>query len=470
MNLANFLAISRKLAYPPFENFRTPGVCLRRPISVAAFWSIFLSCCAASSAAESPQEWLKAELEPLVSLYYDLHSHPELSKQEQQTSLKLQKELQQLGLEVTGNIGGFGFVGLLQNGKGPTVMVRCDLDALPVTEQTNLAFSSKVKVKDETGAEVGVMHACGHDLHMTNFIGVARYLASHKDRWKGTVMFVGQPAEERGAGAKSMLADGLFTRFPKPDAAIALHVDAFLATGTVGIREGYALANVDSVDITVHGKGGHGAYPHRTIDPIVQAAELVLSLQTLVSREVKPTEPAVVTVGSIHAGTKHNIIGPTCQLQLTVRSYSDEVRSQLLAGIHRKARAIAQAYNAPDPEIKVTEGTPALHNDEKLAAQLGSLLKRVLGSDKVLDAEPSMGGEDFSEYGRAGVPVLMIWLGAVNAKRLERFKALGQEPPSLHSPLFYPDVEEALSTGVPSIVESAIELLNSPPARAKSGG
>jgi hippurate hydrolase len=288
-----------------------------------------------------------------------------------------------------------------------------------------------------------------------------------KERWKGTAMFIGQPAEERGGGARAMLADGLFTRFPKPVAAIALHVDAYLATGRIGIRGGYSLANVDSVDITVMGKGGHGAYPHKTVDPIVQAAELILSLQMLVSREVKPTEPAVVTVGSIHGGTQHNIIGSSCQLQLTVRSYSEEVRKQLLAGIHRKAKAVALAHNAPEPTIKVSEGTPSLLNDEKLAARIAMATKRLLGEDRVVDAEPSMGGEDFSEYGRAGVPILMFRLGAVSAKRLERFAQLEQEPPSLHSPFFYPDIEETLSTGVPALAEAAIELLQ--PTAATNG-
>jgi hippurate hydrolase len=338
-------------------------------------------------------------------------------------------------------------------------MLRCDLDALPVTEQTELAYSSKVVVKDAQGTAVGVMHACGHDLHMTNMVGVVRYLASHQDRWKGTLMIVGQPAEERGGGARAMLADGLFSRFPKPDAALALHVDAYLATGLIGIRGGYSLANVDSVDITVRGKGGHGAYPHKSIDPIVQAAELVLSLQTLVSREVKPTDAAVVTVGSIHGGTQHNIIGGSCQLQLTVRSYTDEVRAQLLAGIRRKALAVAQAHNAPEPVVTFSEGTPALRNDDQLAARIAAATRRALGADRVVDSEPSMGGEDFSEYSKAGVPILMFRLGAVNADRLQRYQQLGQEPPSLHSPLFYPDVEEALTTGVPAMVESAIELL-----------
>jgi amidohydrolase len=470
MKVVNLLSTTSKLDHPPSGKFVEKILDSRslRGIWIRWFLGIVLPLMLENAVrAETPQEWVKANLEWLVGLYRHLHAHPELSQHERETSLKLSHELQGTGAEVTGNVGGFGVVGLLRNGEGPTVMLRCDLDALPVTEQTELAYSSKVKVQADKGLEVGVMHACGHDVHMTNLVGVAKFLASHKNQWQGTAMFVCQPAEERGAGARAMLSDGLFTRFPKPDAAIALHVDAYSATGTVGIRGGYSLANVDSVDITVKGKGGHGAYPHRTIDPIVQAAELILSLQTLVSREVKPTEPAVVTVGSIHAGTQHNIIGSSCQLQLTVRSYSDEVRSKLLEGIRRKAKAIALAYDAPEPDVQVSEGTPSLRNDDKLATQIAATLKRILGEDKVVDAEPSMGGEDFSEYGRAGVPILMFRLGAVSAKRLERFQQLGQEPPSLHSPLFYPDVEEALSTGVPALAEAAMELLKAKPRRAE---
>lgn len=272
-------------------------------------------------------------------------------------------------------------------------------------------------------------------------------------------MLIGQPAEERGAGAAAMLKDGLFERFPKPDFAVALHVDSGLATGKVAYRAGYALANVDSVDVTMHGRGGHGAYPHTTIDPIVQAAQFVMSVQTLVSREVKPIEPAVITVGSIHGGTKHNIIGNTCHLQITVRSYDDDVRKLLLEGIARKAKAVAMGANAPEPTIDVSEGTPSLWNDEDLAARLDPVLRRVVGEENVEDAEPSMGGEDFSRYGRAGVPILMIRLGAVDEERLERYKQLGQSPPSLHSPLFYPDVEDALKTSVPAMSEAALELL-----------
>ena len=409
--------------------------------------------------AEEPRAWAEKNLDELVELYRHFHSHPELSLMEKETAARLAKELRAAGLEVTEGVGGNGVVGILKNGEGPTVMLRTDLDALPVTELTGLAFASQVKVKDPSGAEVGVMHACGHDVHITNQVGVARYLAANKDRWKGTVMFIGQPAEERGMGAKMMLDDKLFERFPKPDYALALHCDGTLATGKVGCRSGYAFANVDSVDITVKGKGGHGAAPNTTIDPIVMAAQLVVSLQTIVSREIKPDEPAVVTVGSIHGGTKHNIISDTCVLQLTVRSYSDEVRKTVLAAIERKAKAVALGAGAPEPIVKFSEPTPALENDAKLAERMTELFRKELGKENVVESERVMGGEDFAQYGRAGVPILMFRLGAVDGKRLARFKELGQEPPSLHSPIFYPDVEPALVTGVHSLSAATMELL-----------
>jgi len=403
--------------------------------------------------------WIDKNIEPILELYRHLHANPELSYQEKETAARLAKELRAAGLEVTENVGGYGVVGVLKNGPGKTVMVRTDLDALPVTEATGLAYASKVKVELPSGGETGVMHACGHDVHMANLVAVARYFAEHKDDWKGTLIFLGQPAEEVGGGARKMLEDGLFTRFPKPDYVLALHCDAALATGKVGCRGGWAMANVDSVDITVKGKGGHGAYPHATVDPIVQAAQLVLALQTIVSREIKPVEPAVVTVGSIHGGNKHNVISDECRLQLTVRSYTDEVRSQIRKAIERKAKGIALSMGAPEPEIQYSEGTPALFNDERLADRMTSLFEKRFGKENVTAPEPSMGGEDFSRYGRAGVPILMFRLGTVNERRLNRYKELGVEPPSLHSPQFYPDAEEALRTGIAAMTAAVIDLL-----------
>ena len=338
-------------------------------------------------------------------------------------------------------------------------MLRTDLDALPVTEQTGADYASTVSVEQPEGGRTGVMHACGHDIHMTSLVGTARFLAANRDRWSGTLMLVGQPAEERGAGAAAMLKDGLFTRFPKPDFALALHVSGDLATGKVSYRTGYALANVDSVDITMKGRGGHGSAPHTTIDPVVLAAELVVSLQTLVSREVNPIDAAVVTVGSIHGGTKHNIIGDECKLQLTVRSYKAEVRKQLLDGIRRKAKAVAQGAGAPEPEVTFSEGTPSLYNDEDLASRVVPVFERLLGKDNIRYDEPVMGGEDFSQYGKAGVPIFMYRLGSVNARRLQQYKMAGRLPPSLHSPIYYPDFPETLQTGIPTMSAAALALL-----------
>jgi len=416
-------------------------------------------CAAQAARAEDPKTWATKHADELVELYRHLHTHPELSFEEVETAARVAKELRAAGVEVTEKVGKLGVVGILKNGAGPTVMIRTDLDALPVTEQTGLAYASKVKVKIDAGGESGVMHACGHDIHITNLIGTARWFAANKDQWHGTLMFLGQPAEERIGGAKVMLADGLFTKFPKPDYAIALHCASNLATGKVGVTPGFALANTDSVDITMIGKGGHGAYPHTTIDPIVMAAQLVLDLQTIVSREIRPLEPCVITVGSIHGGTKHNIIGNECHLQLTVRSYADDVREQMKAAIIRKAKAVAAGAGAPEPKVTFTEGTPAMFNDEKLAARLHAVFVRELGKDNVETPEKELGGEDFSLYGRAGVPIHMFRLGTIDPQRLARMKQLGQEPPSLHSPIYYPDAEQSLITGIQTTVAAALELL-----------
>jgi amidohydrolase len=429
---------------------------LIRPAVLAAF-SVLLV--VPGVVASEPRPWTEDHLNELVSFYRALHQAPELSFHEQQTAETLAAALRAVGATVTAGIGGHGVVAILENGPGPRLMLRADMDALPVVENTQLAYASKVKTKDDSGAEVGVMHACGHDIHMTCLIGVAQYLAANRDRWNGTVMFLCQPAEERGSGAARMIKDGCFERFFKPDFSLALHVDGTLAAGSVGYRAGYLLANVDSVDIIVRGRGGHGAYPHATIDPIVQAAHLVLDLQTIVSREIKPTEPAVITVGSIHGGSKHNVIGDSCQLQITVRSFSDEVRKHLLSAIRRKALAVAASAGAPEPTITVSEGTPAMFNDAKLVDRVLPSLRHALGEDKVVDSEPSMGGEDYSQFGLAGVPIFMFRLGSVDAQRLAGYKRLGQNPPSLHSALYYPDAEETLLTGVTAMSAAVLDLL-----------
>ncbi len=408
---------------------------------------------------QSIEKWLEENAARLVEHYRHLHLHPEVSFEEKETAAYLAKLWRSAGFEVTEQIGGHGIVGLLRNGAGPTVMLRTDLDALPVTEKTELAYASKMETVTADGTKSGTMHACGHDLHMTCVTGAAQYLSSHRDAWKGTLIVIGQPAEERGSGALAMLKDGLFTRFPKPDYALALHVESATPAGSIGVRSGFLLANVDSVDIEVKGRGGHGASPESTIDPVVQAAELVLTLQTIVAREIKPTEPAVVTVGSIHGGTKHNIISDSCRLQVTVRSYSAETRKKLLDAIQRRAKGIAVTYDAPAPEIKISEGTPALENDADLTERMTKIFKASLGESRVMPAEQVMGGEDFSQYGLAGVPIMMYRLGVVSSRRLEQYRLANQTPPSLHSPFFYPDLEDSLETGITTLSVGAMELL-----------
>lgn len=429
---------------------------LLRATAIASLLAVLL---ARPLAAQEPQVWVDEHRTELVELYRHFHQHPELSHEEAETSERLAEELRAAGAEVTAPFAKTGVVAILANGPGPRIMLRTDLDALPVTEETGLVYASKVKTKGEKGQEIGVMHACGHDIHITNLIGVARYLAANKDRWSGTVMFIGQPAEEMGQGARAMLADGLFEKFPKPDLALALHVDSTLATGKISYRAGYVGANVDSVDITLRGRGGHGAAPHTTIDPIIQAARLVLDLQTIVSREIKPTDPAVITVGSIRGGTKHNIIADTCHLQITVRSQKPEVRKHLIDAIRRKALAAAASADAPEPTIEFSDATPAVLNDERLVERLLPVFRRVLGEENVAEAESKMGGEDFSEYGIAGVPIFMFGLGSVDSKRLEGFKRVGQTPPSLHSAAYYPDAEATLAAGVNVTANAVMELL-----------
>ena len=413
-----------------------------------------------NSNAQEPSEWIEKNLESLVQLYIHFHKNPELSFQEEATGIRFGEELAKVGCKVTQNVGGFGVVGIMENGDGPVVMIRSDLDGLPVTERTGRPYASTIQVKNESGVTVGVMHACGHDIHMTNLIGTARYLAANPDRWQGTIVFIGQPAEERGSGAMAMIEDGLFEKFPKPDICLAIHVSSDIPSGKVSLRGGYMMANVDSVDITLFGRGGHGAYPHTTVDPIVQAARFVMDVQTIVSREIKPTEPAVITVGSIHAGTKHNIISDNCQLQLTVRSYSDEVRAKLLQGIKLKARAAAMSAGAPEPEITVSEGTPSLSNDVDLVAQMNPVFRKVLGIENVLVSEQVMGGEDFSQYSRVGgMPGLLFWVGAINQDRLDRYGEMGLPIPSLHSAEFYPDTEPVLTCGITAMTNAILELM-----------
>ncbi|MFQ5603754.1 MAG: amidohydrolase [bacterium] len=403
----------------------------------------------------------------LANLYKYLHRHPELSFQEANTAAKLANELSIQGYEVTQNVGGHGLVGVLKNGAGPIVLIRTDLDALPIIEQTGLKYASKVKIRNEKGDEVGIMHACGHDVHMTVFTGTARLLSQIRDQWQGTLVMIGQPAEEKGAGAKAMLADGLFSRFPRPDYCLALHVNSGMPAGTVGYCKGFALANVDAVDIVIRGVGGHGALPHDTKDPVVIAAQTILALQTIVSREIKPIEPAVVTVGSIHGGTKHNIISDEVHLQLTLRSYSDKVRNQIISAIERICKGIAEAAGVPLdrlPTVTVQdEFTPATYNDPEMTEKLKTVFEKVLGEKNVLKVEPIMAGEDFSRYGQVApnIPICIFWLGAVTPERFEKNQIEEVSFPSLHSSLFAPDPELSIKTGVQTMTAAALELLGS---------
>ena len=427
--------------------------------------AISFSAAADSSLRPLIDDQVKKEGEPLLALYKDLHRHPELSFQEKETSKRIAEELRGAGYEVATGIGRYGVVGVLRNGAGPTVLVRTDLDALPVKEQTGLPYASTVMTKDAQGDDVPVMHACGHDIHMSCAVGTARVLARLKDHWQGTVVIIGQPAEERGGGARAMLADGLYQKFPRPDFCLALHDDTELAAGQIGFTPGFAAANVNSIDMTVYGVGGHGAHPDRTHDPIVLAAQIVLALQTIVSREIPPGEPAVVTIGSIHGGTKHNIIPDQVKLQLTVRSYTDDVRKKTLESIERIARGQAIAAGVPEdrmPSVKFSEDmTPALYNDPKLTERVVQLFRKEFGDENIVEKKPTMGGEDFSEFGRTRerVPVFMFNLGAARPEAIEEHERTGKPLPSLHSSLWAPDAEPAIQRGVQAMTLAVLDLL-----------
>jgi len=395
------------------------------------------------------------------TLYLDLHQSPELSTHETQTAAKLAGRLRGLGYEVTEHVGGTGVVAILKNGAGPTVMLRTELDALPVEEKTGLPYASKVRTKDDAGREVAVMHACGHDLHMASIVGTAAIMVHSEDSWHGTLMLIGQPAEEAVGGAKAMLDDGLLTRFPRPDVAVALHVGNVLPAGQVGITPGVYNTNADSIRITIYGKGGHGSAPHTTIDPIVIAARTILALQTIASREVKPGEMAVVTVGYIQAGTKNNIIPDQAELGLTVRTNKTEVRKQVLAAIARITKAEAEAAGAPrPPSVDAYEGADLVYNDPALAQRLRVALESALGKKNVVIADPITSSEDFSYFVEQGIPGFYFSLGGADPDKLAQAKAAGTMLPSNHSPLFAPDVDPALHTGIAAEVAVLRNLLS----------
>jgi amidohydrolase len=421
------------------------------------------------AAAQQLDSLVDAELPSLVATYKQLHAAPELSQHEEKSAALVAGRLRELGYTVTERVGKYdepamtcyGVVAVMKNGNGPTIYVRSDLDGLPVTEQTGLTYASTVRTKNATGEEVGVMHACGHDVHMTTLLGAAKMLAATKNRWHGTLVLIGQPAEEVVKGAAAMLKDGLYERFGKPDAVIAFHDSANLAAGTVGYTPGYFMASGDSVNVTIRGMGGHGASPQSTKDPVVIAAEFILALQTIVSRENSPLDPAVVTVGSIHGGTKRNIIPDEVKLLLTVRTYKPEVRKRVLASIARIARNIALAAGVPEtlaPIVEVLEGESigSTYNDPAMTERLAAALKPVLGEKNVMQTDPLMVSEDFSLYNLDHkIPTVMMNLGAVPAARI----ASGERLPSLHSSLFYPDPEPTLRTGVKGVTAMVWELM-----------
>lgn len=407
------------------------------------------------------KEQLELVLPDAYALYLDLHQHPELSSHETRTAALLARRLRQLGYEVTENVGGTGVVGIMKNGSGPTVMLRTELDALPVEELTGLPYPSKIRTKDDSGRDVPVMHACGHDLHMSSWWGTAAIMARTKDTWHGTLMLIAQPAEETISGAKRMVEDGLFTRFPKPDVGIALHDTNDMPVGQVGITPEYTWANADSLRITVYGKGGHGALPETTVDPIVIAASIVVRIQSIVSREIRTGEAAVITVGYFQAGTKNNIIPDQAQMELTVRSYKPEIRKHLLTAIERIANGEAEAGGAEKmPLIENYESASAVYNDPILSRYFAATLETALGKSNVVVQPPAIVSEDYSVFVEQGVPSFFFRLGVADPEKLRQAKAAGKELPSNHSPLFAPVAEPALRTGITAEVVVLRDLLN----------
>lgn len=424
--------------------------------------------------AQSPLDtMIDREIAQLVSTYKMLHAAPELSHYEEKTSAFLASQLRSFGYAVTEHVGkydrpqftGFGVVAVMKNGEGPTVLVRADIDALPVEEKNNVPYASKVKTKNELGQEVSVMHACGHDVHITNLIGTAKILASLKDQWRGTLVLIGQPAEETVDGARAMLADGLYTRFPKPDFVVGLHDSADAEAGKILYAPGYAMASSTSVDLIIRGLGGHGSKPEATKDPIVVAAQTILALQTIISRENSPLDPAVVTIGSIHGGAKRNIIPDEVLLQLTIRTYREEVRQRILAAVERIAKGVAAAAGIPDdraPIMKIieSENAPSLYNDPQLTERMANAIGKAIGPDNVIKSAPLMASEDFGIFNLDHqIPSFYFWLGAMAPEKIAASKKSGKPLPSLHSSLFEPLPEPTLRTGVKAMTTAVLELM-----------
>ncbi|HEU4506937.1 MAG TPA: amidohydrolase [Pyrinomonadaceae bacterium] len=435
------------------------------------FLPVVLILFAFNANAQSLDPMVERDLPSLLSTYKMLHAAPELSRREEKTATFVAGELRKFGFTVTERIGkyenaqaaGYGLVGVLKNGPGPTVLVRTDLDALPVEEKTGLPYASKVTTKNDAGVEVSVMHACGHDIHMTSFLGTAKLLAELKDRWSGTLIMLGQPAEETGEGAKAMLRDDLYTKVPRPDFVIALHDKPDLETGKVGYTPGYAMASATSIDIKIRGIGGHGSAPETTKDPVVVAAQVVMALQTIVSREKSALDPAVVTVGSIHGGTRYNIIPDEVNLQLTVRAYKEEVRKKVLASIERIVKGVAVTAGIPEdraPIVKVSEGTGSTYNDPQLIERLAGVFKRALGEENVVKVDPVMGSEDFGYFGLdQKIPATLFWLGASEPAKVKAYRETGAPLPGWHSALFAPVPEPTIRTGVKAMTSAVLDLM-----------
>ena len=420
---------------------------------------------ASSAPSSAVQDLVDKDYPSLESLYKDLHLHPELSLQEEKTSARLAAELRSAGFEVTEKFGGTGVVGVLRNGPGPTLLIRTDMDALPVKEDTGLPYASVAHMLNLSGKDTPVMHACGHDIHMTVFVGTARTLVAMRDKWSGTLVLVGQPAEELVVGARNLLTAGLYRQFPKPDFAIGLHDESALPTGSVGFTEGYFTSNADSVDIDVRGIGGHGSRPDNTKDPIVLSAQIILALQTIVSREIHPGDRAVVTVGSINGGTKNNIIPDNVKLQLTLRSYSPETRVHLVAAIRRICRGEAIAAGIPEelmPVVTVIDaGADSIYNDPVLTRRVRAAVTQSLGADHVSSLEPQMYSEDFSQYGRTveKVPICFFMIGATDPGKLAESRRSGTPIPTMHSSKFAPVPEPTIKTGIKAMSAAALDLL-----------
>ncbi len=409
---------------------------------------------------ENIANYLEADIDYLVDFYKKRHQNPEISLMEKETAKDLANELKKAGYEVTENFGGYGIVGILKNGKGPTILYRTDMDALPMAEKTELDYASSTMI-EYSGVKVGTMHSCGHDVHMTTLLGTARAMAEMKDQWKGTLMLIGQPAEEIGAGARMMLEAGLYDKFGVPDYGVGLHSSPTIAAGQVGFGKGYTMANTESIDIKVYGYGAHGASPHMSIDPVVIASMIVMDLQTIVSRNLKPTESAVVTVGAIQGGVKHNIIPDEVMLKLTVRTYTEEVRTMVHKRIREISKGVAIAAGLSEdrlPEVTIPEDfTPANYNNPELVDRLTTSAGKAIGADNVIYAEPQMVGEDFSRYGSTEdkVPTVLYWLGTVPDARMK-----SGDLPGLHSPFYYPDPQKSIETGVKVTSQGLIDLFN----------